>query len=189
MNQKYKHMAMILLMASGLGIAVPAMAKGKDDHGVNSKHRHRHSHGHVTHSHPHRMDHEGHSHGDHGHDEAPPVVTKPVPAPSSGGWETVQVGSKRFSSSDRTAIKDYYRRPSRLLKLMAPPAPPPGTEKLVKRGVRVPPLVPIKGLPSRLKGKLSPPRPGYKYGSIGSAVILYKKSSRAVSDVYQLKPL
>lgn len=184
MHHKFRLLAVTLLVSASLGVVTPSFGKGKDDRGINSKHRHKHTHGHVAHNHPHRMDHEGHSHDG----TAPQAVSKPVPAPASGGWETVNVGSKRFSDTDRTAIKRYYRKSSHMLKLMAPPAPPPGTEKLVKRGAKVPPLIPIKSLPSRLKGKLSPAASGYKYGSIGAAVILYKKSSRAVADVYQVKP-
>jgi len=162
-----------------------------------SKHRHEHSHTRgrsqntISHSHPHRDDHHDDDHGSHEYDDRTERRTSPVtaPAPNESGWETVKLGSSRhFSDTDRSAIKHYYRKSSRLLKLMAPPAPPPGTEKLVKRGAKVPPLIPIKHLPSKLKGKLKPAPSGYRFGSIGSAIIIYKKSSRAVYDIYIVKP-
>lgn len=214
MNKTLARTTLGIMLTAGLAFAIPSVSLADRDDGDRGrkhdkrdkhhgkkwkkKHKHKHvhldqGHGRLKHNHVHRPGHhpdDDHHHVDHGHDNhdsSPQVVTKPVP--SSGGWQTVNVGSKRFSSTDRSAIKRYYRKTSRMLKLMAPPAPPPGTEKMVRRGVRVPPLIPIKSLPSSLKRKLGAPKPGYKYGSIGAAVILYKKSSRAVSDVYQVKPL
>jgi hypothetical protein len=67
--------------------------------------------------------------------------------------------------------------------MLAPPSPPPGIDNLARRGALMPPIARIRGLPSRLKRKLSALPSAHKYGHLGRMVIIYNKRTRIIKDV------
>jgi len=143
-------------------------------------------------SHPHRAHHTGHHDHDydHGHGGGgvivlPPHLPKPPVRPPKPPKPPLVHDNRKvtFSSADKKTIRKYFRVVQRKMQLMAPPSPPPGTGNLARKGAILPPNIPIKHLPSKLKRRLSSLPSGYRYGSIGDAIIIYHEKKRIVKDV------
>lgn len=173
-------------------------------HHRDSAHRHKHCH-------HHKHERQGRGHGDdhdrgrdrnhddtwddHDRDEGdhgivivpkPPVLPHPIkpPKPPTPWSIAKNIGKKvHFTKNDRRQIKKYYRDLTRRLKMLVPPSPPPGIDNLARRGAILPPVIKVRGLPSRLKRKLGALPSAHKYGHIGRMVIIYNKSTRIIKDV------
>ena len=107
-----------------------------------------------------------------------------------GGNESKGKGSRKFESSQRSAIQDYYRDdysrsgncPPGLAKKDNGCLPPGQAKRRWDVGQALPPDIELYPLPPALRATLAPPLPGYDYGYADGGVILFGTSDRVVVD-------
>lgn len=110
----------------------------------------------------------------------------------AGGGVTVGDRDTRisvgFSTRDRELIRDYYARHR------AKPLPPglakrdrlpPGLERQMRKGGRLPPGLQGRGLPLELERRLTPLPDGYARVIVGGRIVLQDAGTRVVVDIIQ----
>lgn len=93
-----------------------------------------------------------------------------------------------FSTRDRELIRDYYARgkPKPLPPGLAKrDRLPPGLEKQVRKGGKLPPGLQGRGLPHELERRLTTLPEGYARVIVGGRIVLQDSSTRVVLDIIQ----
>lgn len=111
-------------------------------------------------------------------------VRPPKPPTPPAPWEIArQFGNAvDFSSSDKAQIDRYFRKTRRKAEISGPPHLPPGTDHKIKKGVIIPPGIPVRSVPSGLKSRLGALPSGHQYGVMGKTIIIYDKRTRIIKD-------